>query len=264
MCGTGQAPVSVTEALDAVQAGLAYLNGVAAADLPGSVQAQCLRGLARAESAQTAAQARLLGAFSASSAYEDDGQGSTRTWLRWQTQITTGAADGAVGWMRRLAAHPALAAALAEGAVSPSYARAIAGWTDQLPEDHRAAADQILLAAAAGGAGLADLAGLAGEMRARTATPDGDGPDPGGKDNDRRVRLGLTFRGAGHLEGELTPACAAALSAVLESLGKKAGPEDARTPVQRDHDALEEACRRLAGAGACPTGPGSPPRCSCI
>ena len=59
------------------------------------------------------------------------------------------------------------------------------------------------------------------------------------------MRLGLTFGGAGHLEGELTPACAAALGAVLEALGKKAGPQDVRTPVQRDHDALEEACRRL-------------------
>jgi hypothetical protein len=72
------------------------------------------------------------------------------------------------------------------------------------------------------------------------------------------VRLGLTFRGAGHLEGELTPACAAALGAVLQALGQKAGPEDVRTPVQRDHDALEEACRRLAGAGCLPGRAGQP------
>ena len=255
MCSTGQQPSNVTGALAAVRAGLAYLNRVQAADLPGPVQAECLRELARAESAQTAAHARVLSAFRASSAYEADGQGSARMWLRWQTQITTGAADGAVGWMRRLAAHPALAAALAEASISPSYARAIAGWTDLLPEEHRAGADEILLAAAAGGASLADLAGLAEEMRARTAAPDGDSPDPAGRDADRRVRLGLTFRGAGRLEGDLTPACAAALGAVLEALGKKAGPEDVRTPVQRDHDALEEACRRLAGAGCLP-GPG--------
>jgi Domain of unknown function (DUF222)/HNH endonuclease len=258
MCATGQAPASMSEALQAVRTGLAYLNGMDAAGLPGSVQAECLRELARAESAQTAAHARVLSAFRASSAYEDDGQGSARTWLRWQTQITTGAADGAVGWMKRLAAHPALAAALADGTVSPSWARAIAAWTDLLPEEHRARADEILLAAAAGGASLADLAGLAEEMRARTATPDGDSPDPAGRDADRRVRLGLTFRGAGHLEGDLTPACAAALGAVLEALGKKAGPEDVRTPVQRDHDALEEACRRLAGAGCLPDRAGQP------
>ena len=112
MCVTGQQPSSVTEALGALRDSLAYLNQVAAADLPGPVQAECLRELGRAESAQTAAQARLLAAFSAGSAYEDDGQGSARMWLRWQTQISRAAADGAVGWMRRLAAHPALAAAL--------------------------------------------------------------------------------------------------------------------------------------------------------
>jgi Domain of unknown function (DUF222)/HNH endonuclease len=257
MCTTGQQPSSVGEALDAVRAGLAYLNQIDAAGLPGPVQAGCLRHLAQAESAYTEAHARMLAAFNTGAVHEDDGQGSARTWLRWQTQITTGAATGAVGWMRRLAAHPALAQALADGSVSPSWARAIAAWTDQLPEDHRAAADGILLDAAAGGAGLADLAGLAGEMRARTATPDED-PDPDGGFADRRLRLGITFGGAGHLDGDLTPACAAALAAVLDALGKKAGPEDVRTPVQRQHDALEEACRRLAGTGCLPDGAGQP------
>lgn len=258
--GTSQAVTSASEALAAVRAGLDYLNGMDAAGLPDSVQAECLRELARAESAHTAAQARVLGAFTAGAGYEADGQGSARTWLRWQTQITGGAADGAIGWMRRLAAHPALAQALTAGSVSPSYARAIAGWTDQLPQAHRPGADQILLAAAAGGAALADLSVLAEEIRSRTATPD-DGPGPGGDDDgfaDRRLRLGVTFGGAGRLDGDLTPACAAALAAVLEALGKKAGPEDVRTPVQRHHDALEEACRRLIGSGCLPDRAGQP------
>ena len=62
MC-TGQSPSSVGEALAAVRAGLAYLNQVAAAELPGVEQADCLRGLAKAESAYTAAHARILTAF---------------------------------------------------------------------------------------------------------------------------------------------------------------------------------------------------------
>ena len=60
MC-EGKSPSAVGEALAAVQAGLAYLNQVAAADLPGVVQADCLRELAKAESAYTAAHARMLG-----------------------------------------------------------------------------------------------------------------------------------------------------------------------------------------------------------
>ena len=107
MC-EGQAPSSVTEALAAVRAGLAFLNQVPAADLPGAVQADCLRELAQAESAYTAAHARMLAGFAASGAHEDDGQQTERAWLKWQTQITRGAAAGAVGWMHRLAAHPAV------------------------------------------------------------------------------------------------------------------------------------------------------------
>ena len=250
------APSTVSEALAALRASLAFLNQAAAADLPGAVQADCLRELAKAESGYTAAHARMLGAFAASGAHEDDGQQSERAWLKWQTQITKGAAAGAVGWMKRLAAHPAVSAALANGAVSPSWARHICTWTDELPEDGRDDADQILLAAAAGGAVLPDLAALAEEMRRRTAAPDPPGPD-GGFD-ERRLRLGLTFGGAGVLEGDLTPACAAALAAVLEALGKKAGPEDVRTAPQRRHDALEEACRRLIGTGGLPDRAGQP------
>ena len=210
------------------------------------------------ESAYTAAHARMLGGFAASGAHEDDGQQTERAWLKWQTQITGGAAAGAVGWMKRLDAHPAVRAALADGAVSPSWARHICVWTDQLPEDGRDDADEILLAAVAGGAVLPDLAALAEEMRRRTAAPDPAGPDGDDGFDERRVRLGLTFGGAGLLEGDLTPACAAALQAVLEALGKKAGPEDVRTAPQRRHDALEEACRRLIGAGCLPGRAGQP------
>jgi Domain of unknown function (DUF222) len=46
------------------------------------------------------------------------------------------------------------------------------------------------------------------------------------------------------VQGDLTPACAAALSVVLDALAGKAGPEDTRTVLQRRHDALEEACQQ--------------------
>jgi hypothetical protein len=143
-----------------------------------------------------------------------------------------------MGWMQRLAAHRALRDALAGAEISESWARKMCEWTDRLPEDHRDGADAILLGAAARGADLLDLGGLADEIRRRTAAPDDDGDDGFG---DRGLRLSTTFRGAGKLDGDLTAGCAAALGAVLEALGKKAGPEDTRTKRQRDHDALEEA-----------------------
>ncbi len=172
--------------------------------------------------------------------------GGPRSWLRWQTRITTAAACGAVAWAQRLAGHPAIATALAAGQVSVSWARKICWWTDRLPADARGDADQILLDAAAGGAGLRDLSGLAEEIHRRTAGPDTDNDD--GFDR-RNVRLATHFRGAGKLDGDLTPECAAALRAVLDSLSAKAGPEDIRTAAQRQHDALAAACHRLISGG---------------
>src|SRR5262249_8273991 len=152
--------VTLEQALDA-------LNAADVASVPASVQAQALLALERVEAKHTAARARVLAAFTAQDGYEDDGQGSARTWLRWQTRVTKAAAAGAVGWMRRLAAHRVVGAALAEGRISASWARAVCEWGDRLPSDMRGDADQILVEAAAGGAELADLAGLAQQMYER-------------------------------------------------------------------------------------------------
>ena len=57
--------------------------------------------------------------------------------------------------------------------------------------------------------------------------------------------------GAGAILGDLTPECAAAVTAVMEALGKKRGPEDDRNEAQRFHDALAEACALLGAACGC-------------
>ena len=215
-------PASAADAVAAVKAGLAFLASAETASLPAIVQAGCLRELEQAAAMHVAARARMLSGFAAQRGFEDDGQGSAGSWLRWQTRITRGAAAEAAAWARRLAAHPAVADALAGGDISISWAKAICGWTSRLPADTHADADAILLAAAAGGAELADLAGLAEEMHKRCARPDADGD---GGFAGRWLRLDLTLHGAGRLQGDLTPACAAALAAVLEALGKKAGPK---------------------------------------
>jgi hypothetical protein len=260
MCGAGQPPVtfaSMREALAAVEAGLAFVARTALPEVPAQELADGLRVLERAESAQVAARSGVLSAFVAQAGPEADGHISARGWLAWQTRVTRGAAAGAIGWMRRLSAHRPVASALASGEISVSWARHVCDWSDRLPADRRDDADQILLAAAAGGADLADLSGLAEEMFRRSAPSDSD-PDDGKGFTDRSVRLDLHYRGAGKLAGDLTPECAAALAAVLESLGKKAGPEDDRTQPQRDHDALEEALRRLVAAGCLPDRAGQP------
>ena len=258
MCLAGQMPAAPSTTADAVamaQAALSWLAETDVASLTTIEQADCLRGLERAASMHTAAQSRVLGAFHAQSGYQDDGHRSTKTWLSWQTRTTRGAAGRAVAWMRRLGAHPAMGEALAGGRISGSRARKICDWTDALPEDVRGDADVILLGAADGGADLDDLGALAEELQKRLARPDTDGDDGFAQ---RSVQLDTTFEGAGKLDGNLTPQCAAAVQAVLDALGKRRGPEDERTKGQRLHDALEDACRRLIGWGCLPERAGQP------
>ena len=244
---------------DAVAMTLTGLGTLARTDWasqPTAALAATLLDLERAESVLVAARSRVLAAFTAQRGFEDDGQGSARSWLTWQSRVTRPAANAAVSWARRLGEHPALADALAGGRVSVSWARQLADWSDLLPAGARGEADAILAAAAANGLDLAGVGRLAEEIRRRTATPDTDGPDDGF--GDRALHLAATLGGAGRLTGDLTARCAASLAAVLDSLARKAGPEDTRTAAQRRHDALEEACRRLLASGCLPDRAGQP------
>ncbi len=154
-------------------------------------------------------------------------------------------------------AHPTVVAALAEGTVlSESMGRTICGWTDKLPADCRATADEILVAAARAGARKEDLAGLAAEIYARSLPEAEDDPEPAFED--RKLRVETTFAGAGVISGDLTPDCAAVVTAVLEALSAPMGAEDTRTHEQRYHDALEDAMRRLVASGLLPERAGQP------
>jgi hypothetical protein len=93
-----------------------------------------------------------------------------------KTGITRGAAASHTAWARRAATHPRVVAALVTGDLSESYGRAICQWTDKLPEKFRDESDELLIAAAAAGLALRDLAALFAEMyeRARGDLPDED------------------------------------------------------------------------------------------
>ena len=267
---TATAPASASEAMAMVHAGLAFLAAADATAMTAAERAGCLRELEEADAVATAARTSMLTAFRAGQDFADDGDYSPCSWLVHRTHVTKGTAVDHTGWMKRGAGHPAVMAALADRQVSKSYAREICWWTDKLPEDARAAADEILLGAAAADLGLADLAGLAAEMyeRSRQDKPDDEGPDgedgsgegPEAEFDDRSVTLATTLGGAGVIRGGLTPECAEFVKTVLDALSAPSGSDDDRSHDQRYHDALQEAMRRLMAGGLVPQRGGQPLR----
>jgi hypothetical protein len=259
------APASADQASDMVLAGLGYLAAMDPTVLAAAAQARCLQALEQGDAISTAARARILAAFTAGQGYSDDADYSPTSWLIHRTRITKGAARGHLGWARRAVTHPQVVAVLAEETtlaegtmLTESMARLICGWTDKLPAGCRDTADGILVTAARAGAREEDLAGLAAEIYARSLPEDEDDPEP--HFEDRKLTIETTFAGAGVIAGDLTPECAAVVTAVLEALSAPAGAEDTRTREQRYHDALEDAMRRLVASGLLPERAGQPVR----
>ncbi len=253
----GTAPASAREALDMVRAGLGYLAAADATQLSAATQAECLRELEQDAAVATAARASMLAGFTAGQGYAGDADYSAVSWLMHRTGITRGAAVGHTAWAKRFTTHPRVVAALATRQVSESVGRLICLWTAKLPEQHRDDADEVLLAAAASGLALEELAALFAEMyeRSRSELPD---EDPGRDFAGRGLKLATTFGGAGVIHGDLTPECAEMVGRVLDALGAPAGADDDRTREQRYHDALAEAMRRLMAAGLLPERAGQP------
>ena len=238
---------------------MGYLAAAEATQMPAEVQAQCLIALERADAMGTAARASILAAFTAAQGYCEDGG--------LQSPVLADPPDpgdqGHRGRAQRLVPPgqdppPDHGRAGRRGPRTKSYARTICAWTDKLPEDCRDSADAILVSAAQMGMELPDLAALAAEIEARSRpdVPDEDGP----RFEDRAVKLETTFGGAGVMTGDLTPECAAVVTAVLDALSAPRGAEDDRSHGQRYHDALEEAMRRLVAAGLLPERAGQPVR----
>ena len=228
--GTVPAFASVSEAIEIARAALSYLAAADATALDAETQAACLRGLECTDAIATAARASFLSAFIADQGYSADADYSARAWLMHRTGITRAAAASHTAWANRDGTHPAVVAALAAGELSESYGRAICRWTDKLPARFRDESDELLVKAAAAGLGLADLSALFAEMyqRARADLPD---EDPAREFGDRGVRLETTFQGAGVLNGDLTPECAAVVGKVLDALS---APAEMADPVLDD------------------------------
>ena len=118
--GTAPAFASIGEAMEAARAALGYLAAADATALAAETQAECLRGLERAEAVLTAARASVLSAFTVGKGYAADADYSARVWLMHKTGITRGAAASHTAWAKRHETHPRVIAALATGDLSES------------------------------------------------------------------------------------------------------------------------------------------------
>ncbi len=146
---------------------------------------------------------------------------------------------------------------LAAGEMSESYARAICGWTDKLPQDCRPDADAILVAAAGAGMDLRDLTALAAEIYARSL-PDAPDQDKDEAFEDRSVRLETTFDGAGRAGRGPD---AGVRGGGDRGAGRAVGPGRRRGHPQPARSGTTTGCRRRCGGwsrrGCCRSGPGS-------
>jgi hypothetical protein len=253
---TAPAFASPKEALDAVRAGLGYLAGLDAAQLPAVALGQYLQAMGHNDAVAAAARARLLAAFCARHGHLADGQKTLRTWLVNVLRVTKGQAAQYRALEALPTEHAPLLAALGEGdVISTSIAVQLAKWTRDIAAEFRAEAEQILVTAARGGANLRALAEIYAEIRCRLAPPD---PDDKDQLLDRAVFLDTTLDGAGLMRGDLTPQCTAMVQAVLDALSAPAGAGDLRTRPQRYHDALAEAMKRLLASDLLPQRAGQP------
>ena len=253
---TVMVPANADEALRMLECAAGFLADMDAAGTPAEAAAQYLRGMERADAVQAAARGRFLAAFDVKDGPVGDGQRTIRSWLVHSLRVTRGQAAGYKAVQALAAGHAPLLAGLRGQAVTTSVALQLARWTEPIPGEFLAQAEEILIGAARAGAGLRELAAICAEIRYRTAPPDPD--DNGDKHLDRALFLDTTIDGAGVLRGDLTPECAAMVQAVLDALSAPCGAGDLRTGPQRSHDALEEAMRRLLASNLLPARAGQP------
>ncbi|HEY3716653.1 MAG TPA: DUF222 domain-containing protein [Jatrophihabitantaceae bacterium] len=159
---------------------------------------------------------------------------------------------------------PVVAAAQAEGSISPDHARVIAKTVSELPKDVEAehgAAVETRLVAEAQRFDPSVLATLAQRVVA-LLNPDGVLADDVEHDRRRHATLTGNRDGSGELRAHLTPAALARWQAVLDPLAapkpSDADGPDVRSPGQRMHDALANAAHRLLASDDLPPSGGMP------
>ena len=181
-----------------------------------------LRSLGEIEAKFTAAHASVLARFDAADAHDSDGYGNSAAWLMAMTDMTRPDARARVRRMRLLRDHPDMAGALADRGHLQVAGAGDRRMDQEAPGGAARGDDHDPGPGRPGRARPGMTCGSSPASRWRSGARSRPDADDDGFD-DRYVQAATTFGGAGVIRGNLTPECAAAVQAVLEALGKKAG-----------------------------------------
>jgi Domain of unknown function (DUF222)/HNH endonuclease len=216
-----------------------------------------IKGLTRISSRVDAESSRRLRHFDKGQGYAGSGALTAQAWLRWQCNLTGGAASERVEVSRQLASLPQTAKAFSQGEISYRHAALIARTADQLGDKMESHAEDILVTAAK------EL----DPVRLRYVTmhlrhclqPDEVLGDANEAHERRFLYLSQTFDGIFRLDGQLDADGGAALRTVLDALMGPPAEDDHRTATQRRADAMVELVRRQLDGGQLPEVGGQKP-----
>ena len=206
---------------------------------------------------------RRLALFDRRRPVEHDGILSTTSWLMQRCRLGSSAARDKLRLARALVGMPLAAVAVAEGEISHSHVRALAGAYAAHPEayvDH-----EEVLVDAARSLPVRSLR-TAIEYWRQNLDLEAALNDSQALYNKRRLNVSRTFMGMVRIDGDLDPDSGEIVLTALQALTDPANrvPDDDRTPTQRRVDALIDICAEFLNHGDAPQTGGEKPHISIV
>src|SRR5277367_884823 len=127
---------STGEAIGVMKDAVRYLAGADYQELPAQAIADVLAAMEQVDAGQAAVRGRAGQVFTGTAAHIEFGQKSLGVWYRNETKVTRAAAAAHKKWAKLQGEHPLIMDALGQlGVLSDSWARQVAAWTGNLPEE---------------------------------------------------------------------------------------------------------------------------------
>src|SRR3954452_23010890 len=182
---------------------------------------------------------------------------TTKGWLREEQFLSGAETSRYLRCVFRLGAYPLVQAAFDAAQISMAHVLALLTALDHLPGELRETLEPVLVEHARLCA-PEDLAAFVDELLEALGIDKASDVRRERRLAERGVALHPTMDGTRSLTGTLTPEVGAELAAALARATKPSGPEDDRTPRQRQHDALGVIARAYLGSDGVPSFTGAP------